>query len=299
MFAQPGTNQARSRFSFMHSESTTWLVTNGASGSFSDEAVATVTRAFADATHGPPRIFDCQSHDLPDRAMLEAGNAKLLIVFAGDGTVNGTLTRIEGWGGQVLVLPGGTTNLLARSLHGETPVEDIIAAYSTGRLKVVRRSCIRSGERTALCEVLAGPGANWCDVREELRNRDVAQFASKAVEAVRQSTSGPTVRLIEPMVGKADGYPGVLLTVRDGGIEMAGYGAETLSDTLLQGLAVLRRDFREGPHDELGEASEITCSSPDGSAIELMFDGERHTGTHEERFSLAPLALDLLALEHA
>lgn len=68
---------------------------------------------------------------------------------------------------------------------------------------------MRWSGQTALCEVLAGPGAKWGDVREGLRER-----------------------------------------------------------------------------------------AADGSQIELMIDGERASGRSEERFSLATLALDLLATGH-
>lgn len=58
---------------------------------------------------------------------------------------------------------------------------------------------------------------------------------------------------------------------------------------------MLRQDFRQGPHEDLGAAREIVCRSQGDAPIELMIDGERRTGAHEERFSLAELAVDLLA----
>ena len=61
-------------------------------------------------------------------------------------------------------------------------------------------------------------------------------------------------------------------------------GAETIADYARQGVALLRRDFREGPHDELGWHRAIVCRSSD--PIELMIDGERATGSCEERFEV-------------
>ena len=58
---------------------------------------------------------------------------------------------------------------------------------------------------------------------------------------------------------------------------------------------MLQRDFRDGPHDELGTHPQLLCRSADGGPIELMIDGERATGATELRFSLATLALNLLA----
>lgn len=77
-----------------------------------------------------------------------------------------------------------------------------------------------------------------------------------------------------------------------------GYGAEDIGDYLKQGVAILKRDFREGPHDELGRHDEIVCRSLEDAPIELMVDGERKEGGAEERFSLAPLDLDLLGPAH-
>ncbi len=298
MLLVAGTNRPRPRCCAMANARGSWLVINGASGSFSAAAVAQLAKALGQAGHPSERTIDCQNEDLPDRAMLEQAGVQLLSVFAGDGTVNAALSGIEGWGGQVLVLPGGTTNLLAKSLHGEARPDAILAALGKGRLEILRRHCIHSDQGTALCEVLAGPGASWSDVREEIRNRDVPKLASKTMEAVRQSTGGPMVRLTQPETGKAEGYSGLLLTVQADGIALAGYGADGIADTLRQGLAVLRHDFREGPHDDLGTAREVVCTSVDNSPIELMIDGERRTGSACERFSLAPLALDLLALGH-
>ena len=274
-----------------------WLVVNGTSGSFSDKAVAGLVDALHHAGRPPARIVDCQSEAIPDRAMLEGADVKLLVAYAGDGTLNTVLGACEGWSGQVLVLPGGTTNLLASALHGSHEAEAIVAALGRGQLRVTRRPCLRSRQGTAYCEVLAGPGASWSEVREGMREGDVAAVASKAVEAVQQSVSGPMVILAEPALGKAEGYAGLLATVGPHAIAVDGYGAESLGDYLRHGLSLLRRDFREGPHDDLGTHREFVCRSADGSPLALMIDGERRAGAGEERFSLAPLALDLLALQ--
>ena len=72
-----------------------------------------------------------------------------------------------------------------------------------------------------------------------------------------------------------------------------GYGAETMADCAKQGLALLRRDFREGPHEEFGDHRAIVCQSDE--PIELMIDGERMTGEREERFEILKCAVEFLA----
>lgn len=271
----------------------TWLFLNSASGSNTDAAVRDLLAAFAAAEAPPGHVIDVPRDGCPSPAHLADAGVGRIAVFAGDGTVNAVVTGLEGWTGEILVLPGGTANLLARALHGECDTIEIVRGLP--RLSAVRRSCIRTGQGTALIEVLAGPGATWSDVREDLREGDLPGVAVSSLAAIRQSTAGPMVHIADPALGRAEGYSGVRLEVAGAGMFVEGYGADTVADYLLQGLALLRRDYRQGPHDDLGAVSALTCRSLGPEPIELMIDGERRTGSAEERFSLAELAVDLLA----
>lgn len=275
-----------------------WLVVNSASGSNDDAALMALLETLD--THGHPaaRVIDCRQEDLPTRAALETGRVATLAVFAGDGTVSALLPPLEGWGGQVLVLPGGTTNLLAKMLHQPCETDPIIAAFASGAARPEQRACVRLPGHTALCEVLAGPGAKWSDVREGLREGDVSTVASTALEAVKDSAGGAAVLIAEPALGHPEGYAGVRIVPGSSGLEVDGYRSDGVADYLKQGLALLQRDFREGPHDELGSHPQLLCRSADGAPIELMIDGERVTSETEVRFSLATLALNLLATGH-
>jgi hypothetical protein len=148
------------------------------------------------------------------------------------------------------------------------------------------------------CEVLAGPGAKWSDVREGLREGELARVASAALDAVKDSAGGAMVQVAAPELGHDEGYAGVRIVPHVQGLVVDGYRSDGFADYFKQGLALIKRDFREGPHDELGMHQALICRSEDGSPIELMVDGERAIGQAEERFSLATLALDLLATGH-
>lgn len=271
-----------------------WLVVNSASGSNSESAVREVTAALAAGGALPARVVEAQA-GLPDPADLTEAGVRRLAVFAGDGTVNALATGLEGWDGALLVLPGGTANLLAKALHGEAEASALAARLS--RMATVRRPCIRGGGTTALVEVLAGPGATWSDVREGLREGAVGEVAGAAVAAIRESTTGPMVTLVDPPLGRREGYAGVRLEVASGGMAVEGYGAETIGDYLRHGLALLRRDFRQGPHDELGHHRSVHCRSLGQAPLPLMIDGERREGASEEQFSLADFALDLFVTQ--
>ena len=273
---------------------TTWLVINSASGSYSEEAVAALEEAFATAGHPLTQVVTIPDHEAPDRAVLETAGVDLLAIYTGDGTVNGVVTGLYGWGGKVLVLPGGTQNLLAKSLHGDAAAEDIVAALGCCELVGMSRQFVRTSQGDGLCEVLAGPGARWSDVREAMREGDIGGMATTLGEAIGESTGGASVSIVEPALGKPEGYPAVRIFPDQGALGIEGYGADTLAEYAQQGLALLRRDFREGPHDELGRHASIVCRSE--QPIELMIDGERMTGGPEERFELRECPIEFLAL---
>lgn len=282
----------------MNPQAPFWLVINSASGGNDEASLAALRAAFDMAGCSPDRIVDCCDEALPDRAALEAAGVAALAIFTGDGTISTLVPTLEGWAGQVLVLPGGTANLLAKALHGHQTAAELVAAFGHRALHPVQRHCVRFPGHIALIEVLAGPGATWSDVREGLRDGDLAEVASKTVEAVRQSADGSKVAVIDPVLGRADGYAGVRLEPRSDGLMVDGYVSETLGDYLKQGVALLKRDFREGPHDELGQHSALTCRTVDGAPIELMIDGERAVGPAEVWFELSVLNVNLLASTH-
>lgn len=277
----------------MNRYSKIWLVTNSASGSHSDQAVQDLTAEFAAAGCPLDHVVTIPDEPQPDRAALEAAGVDLLAIYTGDGTINGVVTALYDWDGHVLVLPGGTQNLLAKALHGDVTAAAIVAALAEARGAAVGRHLIRTSQGDALCEVLAGPGAKWSDVREAMREGDLGGMAASLSEAIGQSAGGAPVRICEPELGKPEGYPAVRVHPADGRMIVDGYAAETMADYAKQGLALLRRDFREGPHDELGEHPAIVCRSDE--PIELMIDGERMTGEREERFEIHKCAVEFLA----
>jgi hypothetical protein len=270
-----------------------WLVINSASGSYSEEAVRQVVAEMQAHGLAPEKIVAIPGDPPPDRTALEAAGVDLLAIFAGDGTVNGVVSGIHDWPGQVLILPGGTQNLLAKALHGEIDFATIIARVGVGEVEQTRRHMVRTSQGEAYCEVLAGPGAHWSDVREAMREGDLGDMATTLGEAIGQTAAGSQVRIEKPPLGSAEGYPAVRIHPQGSALQIDGYGAATLFDYAKQGVALLRRDFRQGPHDELGLYPRIVCRSD--VAIELMIDGERKTGGPQESFEAAECPVEFLA----
>ncbi len=275
-----------------------WLITNSASGSNTAEALT----AFADCCHAS-RLCIAQrtafpAQELPTPAMLDAARIDLVAVFAGDGTINAAIDGLAGWGGAVAVLPGGTMNLLYGRLFGDLSLEEALAAVARGNAKPRRPGIIASPIGNAYAGLLAGPGTSWNEVREAIRASDLVDMASDAREAIAETVAGEMIACIRPELGRKDGYPLLLLAPRDEALMLTAYYADSALEYLDQALALLRRDFREGPHKMLGTGSEFTLAVPGGSGFGALKDGEPVTAKGPTQFTLARCEVDLLATVH-
>lgn len=275
-----------------------WLLANAASGSNTPAAMDELARCLTDHGIAVDRIIAFPDDPLPSPDKLDSANVELLIVYTGDGTLNAALTRLRGWSGAVLVLPGGTKNLLSKRLHGDYLAAEIVAVAAAGgaarrRIKLIAGEC---GD--AYAGLLAGPGTHWGAVREAMREGDIAAIASGTAEALTKSTNETMVRAAWPPLGARDGYPLIDLTPGEHGIQINGYSASTPGELAQQGWALLRREFRDGPHDRLGIVDEVTLENIDGSPVEVLLDGERREAGPRVTFRVALSEVDLLATHH-
>ncbi|MDT0576158.1 diacylglycerol kinase family protein [Croceicoccus sp. F390] len=282
----------------MAHDNTLWLVINKASGSHEQARMELVLGRLGEAGRMPVRTLDCHGDDMPDVAALIEAQVDTLAVHGGDGTINSVTTRLEGWHGQVLALPGGTANLLCSELYGDLGIETILDHFAAGSLQRRRIGGVACDSGFALAEILAGPGAKWADVREDMRNHDLAAMVSNTIEAASQSIAGPMVHVTDPKLGRAEGYAAIRLAPDAHTIMVEGYVAATISDYLAQGAALLRRNFREGPHDDLNSATLVQCRADSGDTIDLMIDGEQCRGSGTMTFRHHVLDLEFLGCPH-
>lgn len=275
---------------------TIWLAVNAASGSNSDAALLALETAFGNAACTIARRIGFPEDGTPSPDDLRREGVDMLAIFTGDGTVNSIVTGLYGWEGEVLVLPGGTMNLLAQRLHGEAEPAEIIAKVAAGQARPIRPTLVRSRYGDGLAGILAGPGTAWGEVREALRETDVIGTLKGAAEAIGESTAGPKVYCREPACGREEGYSAIQVTPLADGLAVEGYYAETIADYAKQGIALLRRNFREGPHDSLGCHGSVRLACPEGETMGLLIDGEpADAAANEETFTLARCEVDLLA----
>lgn len=275
-----------------------WLIDNSSSGSNDQEALRLLEETCGGAGFHVAHRTQFPRYELPSQAMLDAAGIDLVAVFAGDGTINAAINHLAGWSGAVLVLRGGTMNLLYHRLHGQRDMAEVIAAAAAGRTLRTRPPAVRTGERRALAGLMAGPGTSWNHVREAMRENSILQIAEHTIEALGQTISGATIACTEPPLGRREGYPLILLTPFDEGIEVLAYHAESARDYLGQTVALLKRDFREGPHDKLGYVQRLVLAGVDGKPFGMLVDGEPAAGEETQVvFELATCEVDLLATE--
>lgn len=275
-----------------------WLVLNARSGSNDDAAIEELRAHCARKSLDLRHEIRFPDDDLPTAAQLDSAGISCLAVFTGDGTLNGAITGLYGWQGSILVLPGGTMNLLSHRLHGDAESDEILDRISRGAFRRVRPQVARCEAGDALAGLLTGPGTSWADVREAMRDFDLAALAEGASEALAETTGGAFVRLTEPELGERGGYPLIEFTPSHRGLQLDAYHAREPGDFLKQGWALLRRQFREGPHERLGLFDEVVLENCDDAPIEVLLDGEPASLGSRARFTVATCEVDLLATAH-
>lgn len=249
------------------------LIVNPASGSHDADMPARLAEVAARAGAGFAGVTALPDDPMPSPASLDAERVDILAVHAGDGTINAAMQAVAGWGGAILALPGGTMNLLARHIHaGNDPLDIFTAALAPDAearpvtmVEGVDADCAISG----LVGVFAGPTTAWGDVRETLRRYDFAGLVEAVPRAIGQTFDGAPVRL----AGHGEDYPAIYIEPVGGTLRLLGFLADDAAALFEHGFAWLGGDFRDGPHEELGTAREVTIESD--ADIGLLVDGER------------------------
>ena len=274
-----------------------WLITNTASGSNDAPAIEAIEQACGGGGLVIAHRSTFPDDPLPTQSDLNEAGIDLLTIFAGDGTVNSVLKAMDGWNGQVLVLPGGTMNLLFHRLFGDLTLEEVLAAACSGTAKPRRPGIIVSPFGHGYAEVMAGPGTAWSGVREALREFDLIAIAAETGTALSETVAGDMVACAEPSLGRPEGYPLLMIEAGDSSLKLIAYYAENTGEVLEQAAAMAARDFRRGPHEVLGHADSFTLVAPGGDGFGVLLDGEMSRASGSARFSLARCGVDLLSVQ--
>lgn len=245
------------------------LLCNSQSGSHDPDMETQFREILAAASRPLVHTVHLPDGDVPSADDLRALDADLLIVWTGDGTIRAAAEQADGWDGAILPLPGGTLNLLSKSLHGDRDpisiLRDVVSDHAT------RRSIpILQDEKGALAliNLLAGPATRWAEVRETMRQEGIISATREAPEALEAMQSAPGVSV----AGHDGEHSAVVLTPLADGIDVKAITAGGTMDLLRHGLAWLSGDFRDGPSEFIIKAPDITLESR--AVMSVEYDGE-------------------------
>jgi len=283
----------------MKDKSACWLIVNPASGDGFEQEADRVAALLNDRAWFVSRRITFPDTMLPTREDLDAEGVELAVVFAGDGTANAVLHHLRGWRGRVLVLPGGTMNLLATRLHGTAQTDQILDVVAANGASARSIATVRHEAGAAFAELLVGPGTCWHQVRETMREGPITDVATEAIEAMRTTTDAPGVQVKDTPRARAAGYPLVAIVPGEFGLQIDGYYAEQPLEFAAQAWQTVRRRFREGPHDRIGLADRVAIASADGSPVPCLSDGEPMQIPSGYEFTAGRSEVKLLATGHA
>ena len=245
-----------------------WLVTNAASGSFSAANHDALAAQLARLGCVVVETSDFPDRALPDSARLERGAIDTLVLYAGDGSIAAAIKASAGWSGRVLVLPGGTMNLLAKRLHGARDVEAIVDAVKAGGGRSSRLTGARLGEEVALVGIIAGPVTAWAAVREDVREGALTSLPPDLVSAVSQTVAARGVGLR----GLEGIHRAIFIFPRPRGLEAIVPSPGSIGETARLGWDLLAGNWRDSPGLTRIEGETLTIEGE--GRLHLLADGE-------------------------
>ena len=167
---------------------TIWFITNPASGSATAAKAEALVAVFEERGLALVGRTAFPKDDLPTSEELDAAGADTVVLFAGDGTINAAVCALAKWSGAILILPGGTMNLLAKELHGTAdPAAIIHAAHEHG--EIVALPFVEAGQHRALVGLILGPATSWVHARELVRSGKLRGLVRALRHGIRRTFS--------------------------------------------------------------------------------------------------------------
>lgn len=240
-----------------------WLVANRASRSTDDTAVADLEVALKAAGATISGNSNFPEEPAPDVAALAAIDT--LVVMGGDGTLNSASAAACGWDGQVLVVPGGTMNLLPRALHGDAAPGEIVASAVGAEL--VHVPVIRCGGYTSFCRIIIGPLTRWAWARENARRGRAWRVLQAVILGLARGFIGG-VRV----AGQAGRHPGVLVMPTPQGLDVALFSGNGITAAMDVAVNWLVGNWRDAASVTAFTASELSVGRH--RTLRCLFDGE-------------------------
>ena len=144
-----------------------------------------------------------------------------------------------------------------------------------------------------MVNMIAGPTTIWAEVREQMRQRDIAGAAALVPEAFEQSIGGEAVHLESDVRD----YQAISMTPSADGIMIDGLLADSPTLLLRHAIAWIGGDFRDGPSEELATRPSATIVSAE--PLGLLMDGESAEGSTRVTFTLDPAPVAFVVTRYA
>jgi diacylglycerol kinase family enzyme len=204
----------------------------------------------------------------------------LFVVWGGDGTLRSALGVVGKVTPNLLLLPGGTMNLLVRSIHGEKTWEQVLS----DTLAAPKRVTLPAGkvnDEFFYCAMLAGAPARFAEARESLRRGELVKAATEARAAFEtlgtlhlearyrdgysfERASLPPTSVIGALVGAL---------ARDHAMEIATLAEPSAGAALNVVWSSFISDWRNAPGITIVPARSLVIEAEDGD-IPVIVDGE-------------------------
>lgn len=244
-----------------------WLIANRNSRTTDQNVIDSVKTAIEAAGGTVLRTIDLAGEELPK---IDGDAPDIIASLGGDGTAKAVIdTYGHADGPPLLILPGGTMNLLSHRLHGEADTGAVIA-QALSQQKTITLPQLEGPDFRSLVGIIAGPTAAWGTVREDIRRFAIGALIRDLPVAIRATYRAPRVQL----KGDRRKCAALFIEPREDGLHAHDIQADSLGDLASHGWAWLNRDFLGGPTRQIGEGKQLTVKSR-ASRIALLVDGER------------------------
>ncbi|ABI77559.1 conserved domain protein [Hyphomonas neptunium ATCC 15444] len=251
------------------------IIVNEKSGSVPEDGRDQLVLLLGEEGHEPVVPSDLEA-DLDQQVSdLAAASVEAIAVWGGDGTICAVLQSANGKV-PVLVLPGGTMNLLPKRLHdGELDWKKVVHSV----LANPQPSWISAGEVdgqrfyvAALFGQLTHIGASREAVREGMIMEAVSILTDR--DALDIETN---IQIEVDQPDKQRDFPATAAAVipaEEGGLEIAVIAPDSRLDLAASAMDALVRGWREGAHFHADGVSAIRMHHAEGKPIPATIDGE-------------------------
>ena len=161
-------------------------IINTSSGSCDLESEQKMLSVLTEAGLVEPKVWCGEAKEM-ERSFAEAAGQKLevLIVLGGDGTIRTAAEACAEKGSYLIPLPGGTMNMLPRSLYGDVAWEEALKKTLTAPSTKLLSGGRVANKRFFIAAIVGAP-ALWTQPRESLREGNIADAVKKGSIAFRR-----------------------------------------------------------------------------------------------------------------